>query len=56
MKPNICRFSEKLCHLNSEGSHFSEEKDWTPEFEEEFNELKGEIPSAFQKKLFDEKR
>ena len=54
--PHICKYSEKLRHLNSKGVHFSGEKDWTPELEEEFIRLKGEITSAFQKKPFDERR
>ena len=54
--PNICKYSEKLRKLNSKGIHFSGEKDWTPELEEEFIKLKGEITSAFQRKAFNEKR
>ena len=54
--PNISQFSEKLRHLNSKGVHFSGEKDWTPELEEEFQKLKKEITTAFQKKPFDVKR
>ena len=53
--PNISRFSEKLCHLNAKGVHFSGEKDWTPELEEEFQKLKSEIETAFKKKPFEEK-
>ena len=54
--PNNNRFSEKLCHLNTKKVHFSGEKDWTPELEEEFQKLKHKIIAAFQKKPFDEKR
>ena len=53
--PSICKFSEKLRKLNSKGFHFSE-KDWTPELEEEFIRLKGEITAAFQRKAFDQRR
>ena len=54
--PHICKYSEKFHHLNSKGVHFSGEKDWTPELEEEFIKLKGEITSTFQRKPFEEKR
>ena len=50
--PNICRFSEKVHHLNIKGSTSL----GTPELKEEFKKLKEEMTMAFQKKPFDEKR
>ena len=48
--PNISKFSEKMCKLNSKGLYFKNSEQWSSELEEEFQSLKTETCQVFEKK------